>query len=618
MKRPAPVLITTPIVIALLMACSSLTPTRTTPPQRLTATPLQGVAVTSIPTGIVPVLGDPLTGSGAVSRRLLTYNDLMAGTSTAPVDDSAFALPANAAMPTNTFEGTLHLVNNATSGGYKVYEDPYQVFGSFDQPIKHLPDFSYQFVQNGSHLIPVNQGLSITGSLYWNYIVGPGRVWNEIGDKGYSRAAFPFALIEYNQNCTHNGEMTFLFNANGISQVRYQITQETCLYEKFDFWGQLNATYTPQSVANAISLMNNEAAEVANRLPTKPISALAADYPGASLDLSQFGSGVTPADMTYYGVYINGVNYVSTCGTRSGSYAFCDAMRAPSYSTAKSAMAGVALMRLGQKYGPDVYNLLIKDYVPEYAKSAGLWTNVNLNNTLDMATGNYSLAGDGEDEDKYMNPFLTAVPYTTKIAAAFGFPNKAAPETLWVYHTSDFFIAGRAMNNYLVARGGGSDIFDILQDEVYIPARMSAGFMTTLRTDNDRTGVPFSGYGLFWTQDDLAKMARLLNNDHGMIGGVQILQPGMLDDTMQKNPADRGMTTSGAVPYKYNNGFWAAPPDQFPQYNCSVYIPFMSGYGGITVAMAPNGATYYYISDNNEFSWYNAINETDKINKMCP
>jgi len=27
----------------------------------------------------------------------------------------------------------------------------------------------------------------------------------------------------------------------------------------------------------------------------------------------------------------------------------------------------------------------------------------------------------------------------------------------------------------------------------------------------------------------------------------------------------------------------------------------MSGYGGITVVMAPNGATYYY-SDNEEFS----------------
>ena len=44
-------------------------------------------------------------------------------------------------------------------------------------------------------------------------------------------------------------------------------------------------------------------------------------------------------------------------------------------------------------------------------------------------------------------------------------------------------------------------------------------------------------------------------------------------------------------------------PSEFSQHSCSFWIPFMSGYGGITVAMAPNGATYYYFSDNEEFSW---------------
>ena len=553
-----------------------------------------------------------------VSRTLLTFDDLISGSSPAPVDDNAFALPAEAATPKNTFEGTLHLVNNASSGGSKVYVDTQRIFGSGDQPIKHLPDFTYQFVQNGSHLIPVNQGLAYTGSLYWNYIIGPGRVWNENGDNGYSRASFPFALIEYNQNCTHNGVMMFLFNAAGVSQVRYQITQETCMYAKFDFWGQLIATYMPHRVENAMKIKNDHANEVANRLPTKPISALAADYPGADLNLSQFGSGITAEEMTFYGIYINGVNYVSACKTRHGSYAFCDAMRAPSYSSAKSAMAGVALMRLGQKYGQGVYNLLIKDYVPEFASSAGLWTDVTFNNTLDMATGNYSLKGYDADESNTMDPFLMAVPYSAKISEAFHFPNKATPGSLWVYHTSDTFIAGRAMNNYLVAQGGGTDIFNLLRDEVYIPAKMSAGFMTTLRTDNSPSGVPFSGYGLFWTQDDLAKMAKLLNNDHGMASGRQVLQPGMLDDTMQKNAADRGVTTTGIMPFLYNNGFWAAPPAEFPQFTCPTYIPFMSGYGGITVAMAPNGATYYTISDNNEFYWYDAIDETNKINPMCP
>ena len=92
----------------------------------------------------------------------------------------------------------------------------------------------------------------------------------------------------------------------------------------------------------------------------------------------------------------------------------------------------------------------------------------------------------------------------------------------------------------------------------------------------------------------------------------------MLADSMQKNAADRGVDTTGAPVFKYNNGFWAKPYSTADGYTCSFYVPFMSGYGGITVAMAPNGATYYYFSDNEEYSWNNAINETNKLSPMCP
>jgi hypothetical protein len=44
-----------------------------------------------------------------------------------------------------------------------------------------------------------------------------------------------------------------------------------------------------------------------------------------------------------------------------------------------------------------------------------------------------------------------------------------------------------------------------------------------------------------------------------------------------------------------------------------VYVPFMSGFGGITAAMLPNGATYYYFSDNDEFGWLAAAAQTYKL-----
>ncbi len=136
------------------------------------------------------------------------------------MDDSAFALPVNAAMPDHAFEGRLELSNEATSGGFSEIKDSYAYTGNGDSPRKHLPEFSFEFVQNGSHLIPATQGLIYTGHPNWNYIIGPGRVWKENSDNGYSRASFPFALVERNANCTHNGVMTFLFNNSGVSKVR--------------------------------------------------------------------------------------------------------------------------------------------------------------------------------------------------------------------------------------------------------------------------------------------------------------------------------------------------------------------------------------------------------------
>jgi hypothetical protein len=592
---------------------SGASPTNTPVP---TATP-QGPTPTPPPGGSVP--GDPLTGDGNVTRTLLTYNNLISGSSTAPVDDSAFALPANAAMPDHVFEGSLELFNEATSGGFSEVKDSYNYTGNSDSPRKHLPEFNFEFVQNGSHLIPVTQGLVYTGHPFWNYIIGPGRVWKENSDNGYSRASFPFALVQRNANCTHNGVMTFLFNNSGVSKVRYQITQETCFYYKVNMWGQLDATYSSYPVSDAATLEANHATEVGNRLPTKPIADLASDYPGSGVDINVFGSGITPAHMTYYGVVINGINYVSGCTTRYGNYAFCENLRAPSYSTAKTAFAGIALMRLGQKYGTGVSNLLIKDYVPEY--SVGNWNSVTFNHTIDMATGNYRLAGYMSDEGgSYMETFFLAEPYTDKINAAFNFPNKKAPGNTWVYHSSDTFIVTRAMNNYLQTQeGSGADIFNMVNDEVFTPINLSAG-ISTVRTDNTTNGAPFGGYGLFWTRDDIAKVVKFLNNDNGYANGSQILHPSMLADSMQANPSDRGMDTTGNTGFKYNNGFWAEDftPAAFPQYSCTFWTPFMSGYGGITVVMMPNGATYYYFSDNDEFNWYNAVHEANKLSPHCP
>jgi CubicO group peptidase (beta-lactamase class C family) len=336
-----------------------------------------------------------------------------------------------------------------------------------------------------------------------------------------------------------------------------------------------------------------------------------------------------PADITTYGLLINGVHYVSGCQTRYGAYAFCDNMRLPSYSIAKSTFAGLAMMLLGQQFKTAVYGQLIRSYVPQYS-DGGEWTNVTFSNTADMATGNYLSSGiDADESSPQERSFLTAEPYSAKIADAFTpFPHKAVPGTTWVYQTHATFILTQAMNSYLQQQqGSGADIFNAIRDSVFKPLNMSQGSQSTLRTGNSASGKPFGGYGLFFIQDDVAKIGRFLNNSGGAINGAQVLEPTRLQESLFRaaNPAalgvpvpDRGMST---VPntFRYHNFFWAKymTTTEFPQYRCNFWVSFMSGYGGNTVLLLPNGVTYYLFSDGNEFHWYTAVNEINKIAPLC-
>ncbi|MFM9670935.1 hypothetical protein [Streptomyces galilaeus] len=565
-----------------------------------------------------PVPGDPLTGSGAVPRTVLTAAQLSSATPTGTVVDSAFALPAEAAPPAHSFEGTLTLNGTAAAGGYRKLKDPNGY--SRTEATKHLPPFSATLVQNGSHLIPTVRGLRYTGNTSWNLAVGAGRAWQENGDGGRTRAALPFALVERNANCVHNGVLSFLFNTSSISQVRYQITAETCAYHQFDMWGQVNATYQPATVPGGEAARDAYAAEVADRLPTKPIAQLATDHPGTGVDTSKFGAGITPTALSTYGFYYDGVNYVGGCQTRQGQYPFCGQMLLPSYSTAKSAFAGTALLRLAQRYGTGAADQRLTDLIPETAGRSA-WSGVTVDHALDMSTGNYTSAGYETDEaGSTMTDFFLAEPYATKMDKALSFPRKATPGSEWVYHSSDTFLSARAMNNYLQRKAGSdADLFHMLRNEVLTPIGISPDARVSSRTDNRANGVPFGGYGLFWTKDDVAKFAKFLNNDAGAVAGTQVLHPGLLADSMQQNPSQRGATTTGSTPMRYQNGFWGREftAADNPAYTQPFHVPFMSGYGGITIAMMPNGSTYYYFSDNNEFSWSAAVAESNKLAPMA-
>jgi CubicO group peptidase (beta-lactamase class C family) len=272
-----------------------------------------------------------------------------------------------------------------------------------------------------------------------------------------------------------------------------------------------------------------------------------------------------------------------------------------------------------QKYGPEVANLRIKDYVSEAADSPGDWDHVTFNHTLDMATGNYSSPGFQVDEDgPKMDDFFNAQPYTKRIKLAFDWPHSSDPGQHWVYRTSDTFILTRAMHNYLISQeGSSSDIFEFVVDEVYRPLGIGPGFFSTMRTaDNGWQGQAEGGYGLWWIPDDIAKISSFLQNMGGQIDGVQILHPDMLAASLQHNPSDRGVRIDQRR--MYNNAFWAEEYSKPNGFDCEFWVVQMLGVSGNVVALIPNGTIYYYFSDNQEFTWDSVVRESNKLIAICP
>lgn len=562
------------------------------------------------------------SGSGDVIRSALTIAELT-GSSLSMMDYIHYshgtteinASSSNAAEPANTFEGRL-VLNGGNETQMNFNETtPGKNIGSAYQNPSVFPAFDFEFVQQGSHIIPKQRGLIETGHGDWNFIIEPGRVWQENGDEGYSRVAIPFALQEVYANCTHNGMMTFAFKDDGtITDVAVQIGGETCLYFNFEMWGLVSAEYVSATVADKAALIANYEAEVAGRIPTKPISELAVDYPGVIVE--NIGSEQQGAPTTH-GVYYSGVHYAAACSTNYGDYPYCEVMALPSYSTAKTAGAGFAHALLTQQYGETARYLSIADNVPECQDgingTASIWSDVTVENALDMATGNYRLASYQGDEgsSNVSSNFFLVFGHDGKIRhACERYVRKSSPGTHFSYHSSDTYIAGVAMDNWY-----GGDLYDKLVAEVYQPLNLSPATYTSVRTQGSPANA-FWSHGITWHADDMIKVGRLIQ-DRGVINGEQVLDAEIMDDMLLQN-GQLGLETYGAES-TYINTVWTFDMGQRTGAVCPTgsWVSYMSGYGGIGIVMYPNGAVYYYVSDSDAYGFGGAEIELNKIAPIC-
>ena len=514
----------------------------------------------------------------------------------ADISKAAIDLPNNG----KSFSGILKVDQPAVGIGYNVIIDSRKIY---QDNHKNIPKFEIEISSLDGKVYPKNTKIIETNHLFWNIQFGVGSSKLETSSSN-TLITLPFSLIHKSANCIHNGIGVFsISNENKISNIIFEIASETCAYYKFDYVGLYSANF--QFINTVPDLSNNSGKNIIsienlyNRYNLTNKSFLNSDY-------------IDPSNVTIYGLIDSNNHYVSSCMTRLGNYPFCDQILLPSYSLAKSIAGTFSLSLLESQYG-SISNLYVSDLVPEcYGRK---WKNVTLNNLSDMSTGQYFNSTHDFDESSVASSEVIFMfeEHKDKIKkACSAFPKKTKPGTRFVYHTSDTYILGVALNNYLQSNSNRKDYFN----DVLIPFLESNNLSQTSQSvlaTNDNINQSYTGWGMFFLRSDLDRLSTIIHN----IKNNSSTQLTYLYDALNPND-NNSLLAIPSVNIYYNNGFWSRKFDK-DIFNCSedVWIPFMSGFGGITFAFFPNGMSYYYFSDGYEFAWESAIFSSHSIKPFC-
>jgi hypothetical protein len=476
-------------------------------------------------------------------------------------------------------------------------------------PLDYFPGFATDFFTYENHLVPTSREtvLAFGQRSYWRIILSPGTVWSEPGDRGMSRASFPFTLVSDVFNEAHNGLATFVYDEAEVSSLFLQVIQETAPWNRTDFWGITTMTYTPHSLERKGVLAARFAEEERRRMPILPFSAL---YEKAdSVLVDEFNEPVDGDEISATGLIWDDTLYLQPCYTRYGDYPYCRYMRHGAFSLTKAMGASIALLRLAEKYGDNIFGLRVADYVTITADHDG-WESVTFADALNMATG----VGDnmpqriepnvmqGDEEQPKFFRFMRARSRQAKLEIAFSYGNYPwGPGEVARYNSINTFILSAAMDGFLKSKEGpAADIWEMVLTEVYRPIGiMDAPIMRTIESDGS-AGLPIFGYGLYPNVDDVAKLSRLLQNG-GRHQGRQILHAGRLAEAMFRTDVT-GLPTGESAEYggvTYHLSFNGLP---YRGENGRVLrIPVSTGYGGNHWVLLPNGITTFRFSDANKY-----------------
>ncbi|MFB0564052.1 MAG: serine hydrolase domain-containing protein [Candidatus Aminicenantaceae bacterium] len=550
-------------------------------------------------------------------RNRLEFTEIMGSEfqDTAPLDNRFFMPMGKWEEARQKFEGTLVVPEFIMQ---TTYEETDSV-----NPWDYFPGFTLDFFTHGNHLVPVSRETihKFSNRSYWCIIISPGTVWFEPDDSGMSRASFPLTLINESFNVAHNGVATFVYDETQVSSLFFQATQETDPISPGDFWGVTTMEYKPHSIENKRLLTAQFAEEERNQIAILPFSALGKNVDTALLET--FNGGIENEEISATGLICNNTLYLQPCTTRYGEYPYGRHMRHGAYSLTKAMGALIALLRLAEKYGKEVFDLKVADYVMIKAAHDG-WKSVTFADALNMATG----VGDsmperlepnvmqGDEEQPKFFSFIRAKSKQEKLDIAFSYGDYPwGPGEVARYNSANTFILSAAMDAFLKSKEGPeADIWKMVQTEVFRPIGIfHAPIMRTIESDGSK-GLPIFGYGLYPNVEDVAKLSILLQNN-GRHQGQQLLHSGKLAEALYRTdiiglPTGE-MSEYGEITYHLSfNGL----PYRFKDGRIR-RISVSTGFGGNHWVLLPNGVTTFRFCDANK---YGVGSMVDVAEAICP
>ena len=524
---------------------------------------------------------------------------------TALLPTSVFKLPE--LQPDHNLAGTITLSAIKGSHYFNLIRDDWDLVSDTQWRIPELPEMNFDVVSQQQYLVSNKATIQRSSHPHWEWQVGTGQ-FSKIATHSV-RVVMPFALSEKNANCTHNGWLLFELNSSQqASKGYYQITSETCAYLQFDLAGRVEVEFSAADIADSDTLVARF--KQSNRRDSLTAADLISSYP--QLNLERLMPPQREAS-TVSGIVINGTHYQLNCDTRAGRHPDCRQLALPSYSTAKSLYAGLTLMYLEQRV-PGIEHVLVQKIIPECTEKK--WQFVTLGDLLNMRTGNYlSRDLDADESSERSINFLTAMTHQQRLEMACTmYPNKSKPGKYFVYHTSDTYLAGVMMERLFKQLSRLDDIYrNLVVNSLWSTLNLSPLLDDSKRTYDD-TEHTLTGWGLTFTTDDVIKLAEFIMQQ--TTAEQPMLDPRMMASALQLD-GERINREGGAANLAYNYGFWALEVGTRLGCKEPKWLPFMSGFGGISLVFVSADIFYYNFADNYRHVWLEIIAELHQQFPIC-